>query len=113
MIDLGGVHGTQNASVKLDDLGLTAGHKYNFDLFYAKRHTVESNLKLQTSIIFDSPIGGSVINTGLKKVVCKNVGTGQSVAITLNNAKSWNCTVAGLVTKKGDVVTETLKGSVR
>jgi fibro-slime domain-containing protein len=50
VIDLGGVHSAESASVNLDTLGLTAGNTYNFDFFFAERHTSESNLKISTSI---------------------------------------------------------------
>lgn len=53
VIDLGGVHGATSASVALDSLGLTAGNKYDFDFFFAERHTDESNLKIETSIVLD------------------------------------------------------------
>ncbi len=49
-IDLGGVHGAESASVNLSTLGLTAGQTYNFDFFFAERHTTESNMMIQTSI---------------------------------------------------------------
>jgi len=113
VIDLGGVHGAESASVNLDTLGLTVGQKYTFDIFYAERHTSQADLSFQTSIVFDSPAGGSVINTGLQSVVCKNVRTGQSVTIKrLNGAASWDCTAAGLATEPGDTIKETLTGSV-
>jgi fibro-slime domain-containing protein len=50
VIDLGGVHGATSASVNLDTLSLTAGNTYGFDLFFAERHTSESNFKMTTSI---------------------------------------------------------------
>lgn len=49
-IDLGGVHGAASASVALDSLGLTLGNTYDFDLFFAERHTTESNFRIDTSI---------------------------------------------------------------
>ena len=49
-LDLGGVHGAESASINLNTLGLIAGNTYNFDFFFAERHTTESNLKIQTSI---------------------------------------------------------------
>lgn len=52
-IDLGGPHSPQKASVGLDTLKLTAGQKYNFDLFYCERSTSGSNLFIQTSIYFE------------------------------------------------------------
>ncbi len=50
VIDLGGVHGAMSKSVNLDSLGLTLGEKYAFDLFFAERHTVASNFRIDTSI---------------------------------------------------------------
>lgn len=49
-VDLGGVHGAVNGSVDLDTLGLAVGETYNFDLFFAERHTSESNFRIDTSI---------------------------------------------------------------
>jgi len=51
VIDLGGVHGAQNASVALDALGLTIGQDYDLDLFFAERHTTASNFRIDTSIL--------------------------------------------------------------
>lgn len=50
-IDLGGLHEAASASVNLDQLlaGRPAGN-YSFDLFFAERHTVESNLQISTSL---------------------------------------------------------------
>lgn len=53
-IDLGGVHGAQSASINLDNLGLTLGNDYDFDLFFAERHTVSSNFKIDTSLALTS-----------------------------------------------------------
>jgi fibro-slime domain-containing protein len=55
VIDLGGIRAARSASVNLDVLGLTAGNAYNFDFFYAERHTPNSTLKIETSILFDKP----------------------------------------------------------
>lgn len=49
-IDLGGVHGALTDSVDLDTLGLTPGTDYSFDLFFAERHTTESQFRIDTSI---------------------------------------------------------------
>jgi len=54
VIDLGGIHPAQSASVNLDTLGLTAGQTYAFDFFFAERHLTQSNLRMQTSIDFNS-----------------------------------------------------------
>jgi fibro-slime domain-containing protein len=50
VINLGGVHGTESQTVNLDTLGLTAGHNYNLNFFFAERHTTGSNFTMQTSI---------------------------------------------------------------
>ena len=53
-VDLGGVHGAVNGSVDLDTAaaawGLTVGNDYTFDLFFAERHTTQSNFRIDTSI---------------------------------------------------------------
>ena len=65
VIDLGGVHAEASQSVALDTLGLTAGNTYNFDLFFAERHTVASDFKLQTSIVLvPTPEPGSLLLMG-------------------------------------------------
>ena len=53
VIDLGGVHPAQSASVNLDTLGLTPGNTYDFDLFFAERHTIASNFRIDTSIVLE------------------------------------------------------------
>jgi len=50
VVDLGGVHGAVNGTVNLDTLGLTLGNTYDFDLFFAERHTSQSNFRIDTSI---------------------------------------------------------------
>jgi fibro-slime domain-containing protein len=55
VIDLGGVHPAESASVNLDTLGLTAGNNYAFDLFFAERHTVASSFRVDTSIVMRQP----------------------------------------------------------
>ncbi|MCX6952880.1 MAG: fibro-slime domain-containing protein [Verrucomicrobia bacterium] len=50
VIDLGGVHGSESASVNLDTLGLSVGGLYDFDFFFAERHQSGSNLTITTSI---------------------------------------------------------------
>jgi fibro-slime domain-containing protein len=51
VIDLGGVHGPLNGGIDLDTLGLTDGNAYDFDLFYAERHTSEAHFRVDTSIL--------------------------------------------------------------
>ncbi len=57
-IDLGGVHSSASQTVNLDALfgpGKAAGN-YAFDFFFAERHTTQSNLQIQTSLVFE-PVG--------------------------------------------------------
>ncbi len=67
VIDLGGVHSAQHGSVDLDDLGLTVGNVYTFDLFFAERHTTQSHFRIDTSIDLTEPqivnqtIGGTYV----------------------------------------------------
>ncbi|MDP6343832.1 MAG: fibro-slime domain-containing protein [Alphaproteobacteria bacterium] len=50
VIDLGGVHGALSGSVDVTTLGLTIGNTYDFDLFFAERHTSASTFRIDTSI---------------------------------------------------------------
>ncbi len=50
VIDLGGVHGAMTDSVNLDTLGLTLDQDYDLDLFFAERHTSQSNFRIDTSL---------------------------------------------------------------
>jgi fibro-slime domain-containing protein len=53
-IDLGGVHSSSSASINLDQqksqLGIVPGGTYDFDFFYAERHTTSSDMAITTSI---------------------------------------------------------------
>ncbi len=49
-IDLGGIHTKQSGTIKLDDWKLTVGQEYTLDIFFAERHTTESNFKMQTNL---------------------------------------------------------------
>jgi fibro-slime domain-containing protein len=55
VIDLGGVHSAEEQEIDLDTLGLTDGQRYDFDFFFAERHTTESNFTISTSIELNSP----------------------------------------------------------
>ncbi len=62
-LDLGGIHAAQTDTINLDSLGLTVGNDYAFDFFFAERHTVASNLRIDTSIKIKNnvPDGGSTL----------------------------------------------------
>lgn len=53
-IDLGGVHGAEDQTVGLDakagELGLAKGGTYSLDLFFAERHTSQSEFRIDTTI---------------------------------------------------------------
>ena len=56
-IDLGGVHGSAGASVDMDTLfgaGKAAGN-YDFDFFFAERHTSGSNFSISPSLAIEPP----------------------------------------------------------
>jgi len=57
-IDLGGVHVAQSQTVNLDAaaaaLGLVVGGVYDFDLFFAERHTSLSTFNIETSIVLNA-----------------------------------------------------------
>lgn len=59
-VDLGGVHGAITGSVELDTFalanGFTIGNNYKFDLFFAERHTTQSNFQIDTSIELQQPV---------------------------------------------------------
>jgi len=53
-VDIGGVHGQMSDSVNLDEeaeaLGLKPGGTYQLKLFFAERHTSESNFRIETTL---------------------------------------------------------------
>jgi fibro-slime domain-containing protein len=56
IIDLGGVHVAESASITIDAvataIGITKGQSYPLDFFFAERHTVESNFRFETTLKF-------------------------------------------------------------
>jgi fibro-slime domain-containing protein len=54
VIDLGGLHQSLRSDVDLDSvagaIGLVPGGEYELKIFFAERHTVESNFVIETSI---------------------------------------------------------------
>lgn len=59
-IDIGGVHGPLSETADLDamkeTLGLEKGKTYPLDFFFAERHTVESNFRIETTISDLTPV---------------------------------------------------------
>jgi fibro-slime domain-containing protein len=53
-IDLGGLHPVLSQQVNLDTsaslLGISAGNRYDMDIFHAERHTTASNFHIETTI---------------------------------------------------------------
>jgi fibro-slime domain-containing protein len=50
VMDLGGTHTAMARMVTLNDLDLEQGEAYNLHLFFAERHTVDSNFRIDTTI---------------------------------------------------------------
>jgi fibro-slime domain-containing protein len=50
VINLGGIHGPETASVMVDQLGLTVGNTYPLDFFSAERHITGSNIEFTTTL---------------------------------------------------------------
>jgi fibro-slime domain-containing protein len=50
VINLGGIHGPETASVTVDSLGLTKGKTYPLDFFSAERHVTGSNIEFTTTL---------------------------------------------------------------
>ncbi|TGN41118.1 fibro-slime domain-containing protein [Marinobacter confluentis] len=72
VMDLGGVHAPVSASLTGDDLvkmGLSTGTEYSLDIFFAERHTTQSNFNITTSFRVDDrvevPEPGSLALMGL------------------------------------------------
>ena len=61
-IDLGGVHGAESQTIKLDAsavaLGIVRGGTYALDFFFAERHTVDSHFRIDTELTFIDCGGG-------------------------------------------------------
>jgi fibro-slime domain-containing protein len=61
-IDLAGIHGGQDATLNLDDLGLAPGSDHSFDIFYCERHVTQSEITIQTTIQFTGSVPPVVVN---------------------------------------------------
>lgn len=54
VVDLGGIHGTASSTIDVNalaaGLGLTNGQNYDLDVYFAERHTSQSNFTMTTSL---------------------------------------------------------------
>jgi fibro-slime domain-containing protein len=62
VIDLGGVHASENATLVLDNLPLEFGQTYNFDFFQCERMQVNSICRIVTNIKMKPSLGKPVAN---------------------------------------------------
>jgi fibro-slime domain-containing protein len=57
VIDLGGIHKQESQAVNLDEqaanLGISTGSVYDLDVFNAERHTIYSNFRIDTTMVFE------------------------------------------------------------
>jgi fibro-slime domain-containing protein len=66
VLDLGGIHGAESGTANM--AGLIDGQTYDFDFFFAERHTTQSNLKIETSIALNQvpePMSMLLLGLGL------------------------------------------------
>ncbi|MBW4473715.1 MAG: fibro-slime domain-containing protein [Stenomitos rutilans HA7619-LM2] len=103
VIDLGGIHTQQSASVKLDTLGLTVSKNYSLRLFFAERHTTESHFRIDTSILLTQPVATIVALDPNVNELGPDTG---KFTISLDKAAltdvTVNYTVAGTATEGAD-----------
>lgn len=59
VINLGGIHGPESASVNLDTLGLIEGKQYMFDFFYCERCVGGSDILITTNMLTYNPPQGT------------------------------------------------------
>lgn len=64
VIDLGGTHVALEDSVDLDSLGLERDKNYKLDLFFAERHTFDSNFRIETSIALNEEVSATDASGG-------------------------------------------------
>jgi fibro-slime domain-containing protein len=53
--DVGGIHGPEVATVRLDTLSLTPGRAYALDVFYAERHVTGAAIRMSAAIVSHCP----------------------------------------------------------
>lgn len=62
VVDHGGVLPARTSWVDLDTLGLAPGGIYNYDIFFAERHLVDSVLRMDTALV---PAPGAILLGGI------------------------------------------------
>merc|ERR1712061_138796 len=67
VMNLGGTHTAMARMVTLNDLDLELGRAYNLHLFFAERHTVDSNFRIETSIDFGEEVDPSLVGQDKEK----------------------------------------------
>jgi fibro-slime domain-containing protein len=95
VLDQGGVLPPRTGTINLDTLSLTPGQTYDFDLFFAERHTVQSNLGIVTNIELSPSTPGQC-----KAVDAKNdeaVTSGSPVTINVLSNDSGLTTVSSII----------------
>jgi fibro-slime domain-containing protein len=71
VIDLGGVHKAQEAEVNLDDLPegfLEDRNNYTLDFYHAERHTVDSKVRISTSIALRAREKTKILKTKVRDI---------------------------------------------
>jgi fibro-slime domain-containing protein len=93
VIDLGGVHSSKSASVRLDSiatqLGIVKGRTYWFDFFYAERHTSQANCLITTNILTPTKPNHIVITTDPAPPDSADT-TRHNTTITAGNCITWH-----------------------
>merc|ERR1712129_513162 len=74
-IDLGGMHKPLSKSVELDTLGLNKGQLATLDLFFAERHTTQSNFRMETTIEIGEDLCTEYPRMQLGTVAHNNLGS--------------------------------------
>ena len=54
VLDIGGIHNSEQGSFVISDTLIT-GKQYQFDFFFAERHTADSKIKIQTNLFTHQP----------------------------------------------------------
>jgi fibro-slime domain-containing protein len=100
-VDLGGLHEPKSGSVDLDTLDLIEGETYNFDFFWAERHTTGSNFTITTSIVFEDKLNPQT------PFSCEASGTVVSY-VTSGSASKGDSNLALISIADGEILSNTV-----